>query len=65
MHAFRGLPLFFRDAKFVLYVNAFDDEHTIFSFLDFSANLAHQLTVGFDFARLQRAPEGSKQSTGY
>jgi hypothetical protein len=47
----------------VLDVNASDDEHTIFRFLDFSANLSRQFSVCLDFARLQRAPEGSQQST--
>jgi hypothetical protein len=47
----------------VLYVDAFDDEHAIFRFFDFSANFACELAVGFYFARLQRAPKGSEQST--
>jgi hypothetical protein len=47
----------------VLYVDAFDDEHAIFRFFDFSANFACELAVGLNFARLQRAPKGSEQST--
>jgi hypothetical protein len=47
----------------VLYVDAFDDEHAILRFFDFSANFACELAVGLNFARLQRAPKGSKQST--
>jgi hypothetical protein len=47
----------------VLYVDAFDNEHAILRFFDFSANFARELAVGLNFARLQRAPKGSKQST--
>ena len=47
----------------MLDVNGFDDEHTILRPFDFPADVAHQPAVGLDFARLQRAPEGSKQST--
>ena len=38
-------------------------QHTILCLFDFSANFARQLAVRLDFARFQRAPEGSKQST--
>jgi hypothetical protein len=44
-------------------VNASDDEHTIFRFFDLSANLSRQFSVCLDFARFQRASEGSQQST--
>ena len=47
----------------MLYVDAFDDEHAILRFFDFSTNFACELAVGLDLARLQRAPKGSKQST--
>jgi hypothetical protein len=63
VHPFRNLPVLFRNGEFVLYVNAFDDEHAILCLFDFSSNFAGQLAVSLDFARLQRAPEGSEQST--
>jgi hypothetical protein len=63
MDAFRGGPLLFRNRQPMLDVNAFDDEYTILRFFDFPANIARQPAIGLDFARLQRAPEGSKQST--
>jgi hypothetical protein len=63
MHPFRSLPVLFRDCEFVLYVNAFNDEHAVLRLFDFPTNFAGQLAVRLDFARLQRAPEGSKQST--
>jgi hypothetical protein len=63
MDAFRGLPLCFRNFQSVLYMNALDDEHPILCFFDFSADVTCQLAVCLDFARFQRAPEGSKQST--
>jgi hypothetical protein len=44
-------------------MNAFNDEHTILCLFDFSAHFTRQLAVRLDFARFQRAPEGSKQST--
>jgi len=47
----------------VFYVDAFDDEHAILRFFDFSTNFTCELAVGLNFARLQRAPKGSKQST--
>jgi len=47
----------------VLYVDTFNDEHTILCLFDFSADFALKLAVSLDFARLQRAPEGSQQST--
>ena len=65
MHTFRSLPVLFRDCEFVVYVNAFDDEHAVLCLFDFPTNFAGQLAVRLDFARLQRAPEGSEQSTRY
>jgi hypothetical protein len=44
-------------------VNASDDEHPIFRLFDFSPNFSLQLAVGLNLARLQRASEGTKQST--
>jgi len=44
-------------------MDTFDDEHTILRLFDFSADFALELAVSLNFARLQRAPEGSKQST--
>jgi hypothetical protein len=63
MDAFCSLPLVLWRLQSELDVNAFDDEHTIFSFFDFSPNFSRELAISLDFARLQRAPEGSKQST--
>jgi hypothetical protein len=63
MDAFCSLTLVLCRLQFKLEVNAFDDEHTILSFFDLSPNLSRELAIGLDFARLQRAPEGSKQST--
>jgi hypothetical protein len=64
MYAFCRLTLVFSNLQLVLNMNALDNEHSILRLLDFSTNLACQSTVGFNFARLQRAPEGSEQSTG-
>src|ERR1700747_3091157 len=63
MDTFRSLTLLFWSLQPVLYVDAFDDEHAILRFFDFSTNFACELAVGLDLARLQRAPKGSKQST--
>ena len=63
MDAFRSLTLLFCNFQSVLYVDTLDDEHAILRFFNFSANFACELAVGFNLARLQRAPKGSKQST--
>ena len=60
MNALGGLPVLFRNFEPVLDVNPFDDEHTILTLFDFSTDLAFQLSVRLNFARLQRASEGSE-----
>jgi hypothetical protein len=63
--AFGSLTLFFWSLELELYVNAFNDENAILRFFNFSAYLSCEPSIGLDFARLQRAPEGSQQSTRY
>jgi hypothetical protein len=60
MYAFCRLALVFSNLQFVLNMNALDNEHPIFRLLNFSANFACQSTISFNFARFQRAPEGSE-----
>jgi hypothetical protein len=63
MYTFSSLTVLFGNLQSMLHMNAFNDQHTILSFFDFPPNLSCQLSVRLNFARLQRAPEGSKQST--
>jgi hypothetical protein len=60
MYAFCRLMLVLSNLQLVLNMNALDNEHPILRLLDFSANFACQSTISFNFARLQRAPEGSE-----
>jgi hypothetical protein len=46
-------------------MNALNDQHSVLSFFDFSANLPREFSICLNLARLQRAPEGSEQSTCY
>src|SRR5689334_8662948 len=62
MYAFDGLAHIFRSSKLHLDMDPANDQHAVFSF-DLSANVSSQpATAGIDFARLQRAPEGSEHS---
>jgi hypothetical protein len=46
-------------------VNATDHENVVVGFLDLTDGLAREaVAIGPDLARLQRAPEGSRQSAG-
>jgi len=64
VHPFRGGALLFRSRQLMLHVDALDDQYPIVTGLYFSAHFSIELAVGHDFARCQRAPEGSQQSTG-
>jgi hypothetical protein len=60
VYAFCSLALVFSNLQFVLNMNAPDNEHSILRLLDLSTNFTCQSTISFNFARLQRAPEGSE-----
>lgn len=62
MHTVDGLPYFRRSAKAERYVNPLNYEYALFVF-DFAANIGREPTlIRIDFARCQRAPEGSNHS---
>ena len=64
MHALDGFPNVFRARQRESDVNTPDDKYTVFGF-NFAACFRCKLPLTrIDFARLQRAPEGSKQSAG-
>lgn len=59
-----GFPLLRRRFQPVVDVDAPDHQHVFFEF-DFSGGLRNELIVaGIDLTRLQRASEGSRESTG-
>jgi hypothetical protein len=60
VHTLGRLTLVFSNLQFVLNMNALDNEHAIVRLLDLSADFTCESTISFNFARLQRAPEGSE-----
>jgi hypothetical protein len=65
MHALHGLTHGggIVSAQIVGYMHTLDDQHAAIV-LDFTANFATEAAIfGIDFARIQRASKGAKQST--
>jgi hypothetical protein len=66
MHTLSCLPIFRRCFEGIDNVNAFDDEHAVIGFFNFSADFRSQLSIlGIDFAHIQCAAKCADQSTAH